>query len=52
MYSAVIIYSIGTQQSIIVVHFLQELVRDAEQLQVHGGGTHAHNHLQLSLITI
>lgn len=52
MYSAVIIHRIGTQQSFIVVHFLQERVRNTEQLQVHAGGRCAHNHLQLPLITI
>ncbi len=38
VYSAVIIHSIGTEQSVIVVHFLQELVRDTKQFQVHVRG--------------
>lgn len=49
MYSAIIIHRIRTQQSIIIIHLLQQLVRGAEQLQVHAGGCYTHNHLQFSL---
>lgn len=51
MYSAIIVHMIGAQQSIVVVHFLQEFVIGTKQLQVHAGGRRAHDHLQLSLIT-
>lgn len=50
MYSAVIVHVIGTQQSIIVIHFLQEFVTNTEQLQIHGGRRYAHKHLHLSLV--
>lgn len=52
MYSAVIIHSVGTQQSVTVIHFLQKLVRHSVQLQVHAGGRSSYNHLQLCLIAM
>lgn len=52
VYSAFVVHSIGTQQCVVVIHFLQKIVRHTVQLQLHVGRRCAHNHLQFRLITI
>lgn len=52
MYFAIIVYMIRSQQSVVVIYFLEELVIGTKQLQTHAGGGQAHDHLQLPLITM
>lgn len=37
MYCAVVIHRIGAQQSIVIVHLLQEVARHAQNFQFHAG---------------
>lgn len=49
VYTAVIIDGVGSQQGVVVIEVLQELVIGTEQLQVHAGRRRAYNEFQLSL---